>query len=50
MGKDKATALFRQLSSGEVIGEIIAEEGVVVESKNFGVMSEEFGIRYLFLQ
>jgi hypothetical protein len=39
--KDQATVVFRQLSSGEVIGEIIDEKGVVVESKNFGVLSEE---------
>lgn len=41
--KDKATVVFRRLADGNVIGEIIDEEGIVVESKNFGVMSvEEF--------
>jgi hypothetical protein len=39
--KDNVSVVFRQLSSGEVIGEIIDERGVIVESKNFGVMTEE---------
>jgi hypothetical protein len=34
---------FKRLTTGEVIGEIITEDGKVVESRNFGVMSlEEF--------
>ena len=37
--KNKATFCFRRLADGSVIGEIIDEAGVIVESKNFGVMS-----------
>jgi len=37
--KQKATFCFSRLADGNVIGEIIDEAGVVVESKNFGVMS-----------
>ncbi len=39
--KDKATVCFRRLPSGEVVGEIISEAGDILESRNFGVMSEE---------
>ncbi|GEM_PF-5389573 len=35
----KATFCFRRLADGNVVGEIIDEAGVIVESKNFGVMS-----------
>jgi hypothetical protein len=38
-GKDKATFCFCRLGDGNVVGEIIDESGVIVESKNFGVMS-----------
>lgn len=42
-GKDKVTFCFRRLAGGTVMGEIIDEAGVIVESKNFGVMSvDEF--------
>ncbi len=42
-GKDKATFCFCRLADGNVIGEIIDETGVVVDSRNFGVMSvDEF--------
>ena len=37
--KDKATFCFCRLADGNVIGEIIDEAGVIVDSKNFGVMS-----------
>ncbi len=37
--KNKATVCFRRMADGSVIGEIIDEAGVVVESKNFGIMS-----------
>jgi ATP sulfurylase len=39
--KDKAAVVFRQLSSIEVLGEIITETGNVAISKNFGVMTED---------
>jgi len=39
--KDKAMVCFRHLADGNVIGDIIDETGVVVESRNFGVMSAE---------
>lgn len=39
--KDKATICFRRLGSGEVIGEIINHAGEIVETRNFGEMSEE---------
>lgn len=35
----KATFCFSRLADGNVVGEIIDEAGVIVESKNFGVMS-----------
>jgi len=38
-GKEKATFCFCRLADGTVVGEIIDEAGVIVESKNFGVMS-----------
>ena len=37
--KDKATFCFCRLADGNVVGEIIDEAGVVVDSKNFGMMS-----------
>lgn len=37
--KEKATFCFSRLPDGNVIGEIIDEAGVIVDSKNFGVMS-----------
>lgn len=37
--KLKATFCFCRLPDGNVVGEIIDETGVIVESKNFGVMS-----------
>ncbi len=37
--KLKATFCFCRLADGNVVGEIIGEAGVIVESKNFGVMS-----------
>ncbi len=41
--KGKATFCFCRLADGNVVGEIIDEAGVVVDSKNFGVMSvDEF--------
>lgn len=39
--RGRATVVFRQLSSGEVVGEIITETGKVAISKNFGVMTED---------
>ena len=47
--KDKATAVFRRLSHGYVIGEIINERGEVVETKNFGEMTEAEYLRTLKL-
>ncbi|MHB8880451.1 MAG: hypothetical protein ACYC69_02955 [Thermodesulfovibrionales bacterium] len=38
--KDKATISFRRTASGDVIGEIIAEDGKVLESNNFGPMAD----------
>lgn len=38
-GREKATFCFSRLADGNVIGEIIDESGVIVDSKNFGVMS-----------
>jgi hypothetical protein len=41
--KDKAIVCFRRLPDGKVIGDIIDDVGVVVKSKDFGLMSvEEF--------
>ncbi len=37
--KMKATFCFSRLADGSVIGEIIDETGVIVESRNFGMMS-----------
>lgn len=37
--KKKATFCFSRLADGNVIGEIIDEAGVILESRNFGVMS-----------
>ena len=37
--KLKATFCFCRLADGNVVGEIIDDAGVIVESKNFGVMS-----------
>ncbi len=37
--KLKATFCCSRLADGNVVGEIIDEAGVIVESKNFGVMS-----------
>ncbi len=37
--KLKATFCICRLADGNVVGEIIDEAGVIVESKNFGVMS-----------
>ena len=39
--KDKAAVTFRRKASGEVVGEIVDEKGVIVESRNFGIMTEE---------
>lgn len=39
--RNRATAVFRRLPSGDVIGEIIAETGEVIQSRNFGKMSED---------
>lgn len=39
--KDQATILFRRLKSGNVIGEIVDSTGKVVDSKNFGDLSDE---------
>ncbi|GEM_PF-6695291 len=39
--KDKAAVVVRQLSSGEVLGEIITETGKVAISKSFGVLTED---------
>ncbi len=39
--KDKATVCFRRLADGNVVGEITNEAGVVVESRNFGLLSDE---------
>jgi hypothetical protein len=39
--KDKATVAFRRAASGEVTGEIINENGEIISSKNFGIMTEE---------
>jgi len=38
--KDKATIIYSRLASGEVTGEILNEEGFVVSSRSFGIMSE----------
>jgi hypothetical protein len=37
--KLKATFCFCRLADGNVVGKIIDEAGIIVESKNFGVMS-----------
>lgn len=37
--KNKATFCFRRMADGSVIGEVIDEAGIVVESKHFGFMS-----------
>jgi hypothetical protein len=39
--KDKATVTFRRTASGEVVGEIVAEDGKVLLSKNFGALTDE---------
>jgi hypothetical protein len=39
--QDKATVYFRRLPSGEVVGEIINDAGVVIVSRNFGKISVE---------
>ncbi len=39
--KDKATATLRLKASGEVVGEIVNEQGRVVSSKRFGLMTED---------
>jgi hypothetical protein len=38
--KDKATIIYSRLASGEVTGEILNENDLVVSSKSFGIMSE----------
>ncbi len=37
--KLKATFCFSRLPDGNVVGDIIDEAGVILESRNFGVMS-----------
>lgn len=37
--KLKATFCFCRLADGNVIGEIIDEAGIILESRNFGMMS-----------
>jgi len=39
--KDQATVLFRRLPDGTVVGEIIDGKGKIVDSKNFGDLSDE---------
>jgi hypothetical protein len=39
--KDKATVCFRRLPTGEVLGEIVGDDGEVLLSKNFGVLTDE---------
>jgi len=39
--KGKATVTFRRSASGDVTGEIINEQGEIVVSRNFGIMTEE---------
>ena len=39
--KDKATVCFRRMQSGEVIGEIINDAGEIVETRNFGHMTDD---------
>jgi hypothetical protein len=39
--KDKATVCFRRLQTGEVLGEIVGDDGEVLLSKNFGVLTDE---------
>lgn len=39
--KNKAIVTLSRNANGEVFGEIIDEKGVIVESKNFGMMTEE---------
>jgi len=48
--KDKAVFCFCRYADGNVIGEIIDGAGVIVDSKNFGVMSVgEFELALDFL-
>jgi hypothetical protein len=37
--KNRATILFRRLTSGDIVGEIIDPSGKVVMSRNFGKMT-----------
>ncbi|MDA8239578.1 MAG: hypothetical protein M0Z67_04300 [Nitrospiraceae bacterium] len=39
--KDKATVCFRRLQSGEVMGEIIGEDGTVLHSRNLGLLDDD---------
>jgi hypothetical protein len=39
--KDKALGTFRRSASGEVIGEIVNDAGEIVESRNFGQMTDD---------
>jgi len=39
--KDKALVTFRRSASGEVIGEIVNEAGEIVETRNFGHMTDD---------
>lgn len=38
---DKATIQFRRNDAGDVVGEIVGENGEVLLSKNFGAMTDE---------
>jgi hypothetical protein len=39
--KEKATVTFRRTAAGEIIGEIVGENGEVLMSRNFGNMTDE---------
>ena len=39
--KDQATILFRRRQNGDVVGEIVDSNGKVVQSKNFGDLSDK---------
>jgi hypothetical protein len=39
--RDKITISFRRLSDGEVIADVVDEEGMLIESRSFGRCSAE---------
>jgi hypothetical protein len=41
MMKDKAAIQFRRTRTGDVVGEIVSENGKVLHARNFGDLSDE---------